>query len=37
MEGGQVVPQAYTLTKLSESELAYHDNVGTEHKYIKVN
>ena len=37
MEGGQVVPQAYTLTKLSEAELAYHDHVGTEHKYIKVN
>ena len=37
MEGGQVVPQAYTLTKLSETELAYHDNVGKEHNFVKVN
>lgn len=37
MEGGQVVPQAYTLTGLSASVLEYHDNVGKEHRFTKVN
>lgn len=37
MEGGQVVPQAYTMTKLSAEELEYHDNVGVNHRFTKVN
>ena len=37
MQGGQVVPQAYTLTKLSSNELEYHDLAKVEHKFIKTN
>lgn len=37
MEGGQVVPQTYTLTELSSGALTYHDNVGKEHRFTKVN
>lgn len=37
MEGGQVVPQAYTMTRLSSQELKYHDNAGAEHSFTKVN
>ena len=35
--GEAIVPKAYTLTKLTSSELQYHDDAGTEHNYVKVN
>lgn len=37
MEGGQVVPQTYTMTALSSGALEYHDNAGQEHHFTKVN
>lgn len=35
--GSAIVPKAYTLTKLTQTELQYHDDGGTEHNYTKVN
>lgn len=35
--GEAIVPKSYTLTKLTSSELQYHDGAGTEHNYVKVN
>ncbi len=35
--GSAIVPKTYTLTKLTESALQYHDDTGKEHNYVKVN
>ncbi|MBO4281941.1 MAG: hypothetical protein J5873_01935 [Bacteroidales bacterium] len=37
MEGGQIVPQTYTMTKLSSTLLEYRDASGYNHHFSKLN
>ncbi len=37
MEGGQIVPQTYTLKKLSSTYMQYSDGSGYSHQFSKVN